>query len=55
MGKVYKKAVVENDEVVIKPVIDFCWTSDHRLIDGVTGAKMSQDFEKLILSPQQLI
>ncbi|MDP7319349.1 MAG: 2-oxo acid dehydrogenase subunit E2 [Bacteriovoracaceae bacterium] len=46
IGKVYKKPVVIDDKIQIEPCVDFCWTLDHRLIDGVKGAKMMQDFEK---------
>lgn len=55
MGKVYDKAVPVDGKIEIQKCIDFCWTSDHRLIDGVTGAKMIKSFEKYILNPEQLL
>lgn len=53
-GKVYQKAVVKNGEIVIQDSIDCCWTCDHRLIDGVVGARMMKDFESLISCPDKL-
>ncbi len=46
LGRVYDKAVVKNGEIVAQKSIDLCWTLDHRLIDGVIGAKMSQAIQR---------
>lgn len=53
-GKVYQKPVVKNGEIVIQDSIDCCWTCDHRLIDGVIGARMMKSFEEHFTSPQEL-
>ena len=54
LGAVYEKAVVENGEVVVRKCVDCCWTLDHRLIDGVIGAKMARGFQLLMENPERL-
>lgn len=40
VGKIHDKVVVENGQVVIKPILPLGVTLDHRLIDGYGAAKM---------------
>jgi pyruvate/2-oxoglutarate dehydrogenase complex dihydrolipoamide acyltransferase (E2) component len=53
-GKVYDKAVVINKEIKVQESIDLCWTVDHRLIDGLVGARMMATFEKYFTHPHLL-
>ena len=39
-GKVYKKPVVENDEVVVREVMPLSITFDHRLVEGFQMAEL---------------
>lgn len=48
VGKSYEKPVAKDGEIVIQKSIDCCWTLDHRLIDGVQGAKMTKRFNELM-------
>lgn len=40
VGKIKDKPVVENGQVVIRPMMPLCVTLDHRLIDGYGASKM---------------
>lgn len=51
MGAVYEKPVAKNGKVVIQKTIDCGWTLDHRIIDGVVGAKMAMYFKELMENP----
>ncbi len=51
----YEKPVAKDGEIVIQKTIDCCWTLDHRVIDGVIGAKMSQYFAKQMANPEDLL
>jgi pyruvate/2-oxoglutarate dehydrogenase complex dihydrolipoamide acyltransferase (E2) component len=46
LGKVYERAAVVNGEIMVQKAVDCYWTVDHRLIDGLVGAKMLIAFEK---------
>lgn len=52
LGKVYEKPVVKNGEIIIQKTIDCCFTLDHRVIDGVVGAKMARSFEDAFNNPK---
>ena len=51
LGTVRDKAVVENGEVKVRPVLSIGVTFDHRLIDGVHAAQMSDEFKKCFAEP----
>jgi pyruvate/2-oxoglutarate dehydrogenase complex dihydrolipoamide acyltransferase (E2) component len=51
LGTVRDKAVVENGEVKVRPVLLVGVTFDHRLIDGVHAAQMSDEFKKCFAEP----
>ena len=51
VGTVRDKAVVENGEVRVRPVLAIGVTFDHRLIDGVHAAQMSHEFKKCFADP----
>ena len=40
VGKITEKAVVENGQVVVKPMLPISVTLDHRQVDGFGGSKM---------------
>jgi pyruvate/2-oxoglutarate dehydrogenase complex dihydrolipoamide acyltransferase (E2) component len=54
LGKVYDRPVVKDGEIVVQKTIDCCFTLDHRVIDGVLGAKMAKHFEFLFTNPHLL-
>jgi hypothetical protein len=55
VGKVYKKPVVENDEVVIREVLPVSITFDHRLVEGFQMAKMYQLLKSAFENPQKYL
>jgi len=52
LGTIRDKAVVENGEVKVRPVLSIGVTFDHRLIDGVHAAQMSDEFKKCFAEPE---
>jgi 2-oxoglutarate dehydrogenase E2 component (dihydrolipoamide succinyltransferase) len=42
VGSLEKRAIVVNDAIAIRPMMDISLTFDHRLIDGALGAKFLQ-------------
>lgn len=54
-GKVYKKPVVENDEVVIREVFPVSITFDHRLVEGFQMAEMYRVLKKVLKDPEKYL
>lgn len=55
VGKIEKVPVVENDSVVIRPVMVLSLTYDHRIIDGAPAAQFLQRVKQIMQNPYQLI
>ena len=51
ISKTAKKAVVVDDEIVIRTMTGFSLTLDHRIIDGIEGAKFLATLEELLARP----
>lgn len=51
-GKVIKKAVVENDQVVIRPMLELGVTVDHRIIDGYMAGLAASYLKNLLENPE---
>ncbi|MDO4635281.1 MAG: dihydrolipoamide acetyltransferase [Streptococcus sp.] len=47
--------VVIDGQVVIRPIMAMCLTIDHRLVDGMNGAKFMVDLKKLLENPLELL
>lgn len=45
------KPVVRNGEIVIRPIMKLSLTIDHRLVDGLAGAKFMVDLKNLLENP----
>ena len=54
IGKVYKKPVVINDEILIRKVFTLSATLDHRVVDGAHGGKLFRFIKFMIKNPQLL-
>ena len=54
IGKVYKKPVVINDEIVIRKVLNLSATLDHRVVDGYHGGKLFRYIRRVIKQPELL-
>ena len=46
-----EKPVVVNGEIVIRPIMSLGLTIDHRVVDGMAGAKFMKDLKELIENP----
>jgi pyruvate dehydrogenase E2 component (dihydrolipoamide acetyltransferase) len=53
VGSIEKKVVVQNDEIVIRPMIRLSLTLDHRSLDGAPAARFFQHLKKLLETPWQ--
>ena len=47
--------VVIDGEVKIRPIMGLCLTIDHRIIDGMNGAKYMVDLKNLLENPMELL
>ena len=47
--------VVVDGEVVVRPIMALCLTIDHRIVDGMNGAKFMVDLKHLIENPMELL
>ncbi len=54
MGKIHEKAVVEDGEIVAKPILPLYVTVDHRYLDGFHGVKMLRTFEAYLTDEEGL-
>ncbi len=54
IGEITKRPAVENDQVVVKPMFDFCVTIDHRIIDGYMGGVAGKYLRELFENPALL-
>lgn len=50
-----EKPVVVNGEIVIRPIMSLGLTIDHRVVDGVAGAKFMKDLKELIETPISML
>ncbi|MGX7087766.1 dihydrolipoamide acetyltransferase [Gemelliphila palaticanis] len=50
-----EKPVVRNGEIVIKPIMMLTLTADHRVVDGLEGAKFMQTLKNAIENPISLL
>lgn len=53
-GAVYDNVVAHEGKPIVRKCVDCCWTLDHRIIDGVIGAKMAKGFQRLMENPHLL-
>lgn len=47
--------VALDGEVVIRPIMAMCLTIDHRIVDGMNGAKFMVDLKNLLENPMKLL
>lgn len=55
VGAMSPKAVVRNNELVIRQMMRVTMSCDHRVVDGATGAKFLQTFKKILENPLFLV
>ncbi|MCG2750354.1 MAG: 2-oxo acid dehydrogenase subunit E2 [Desulfobacteraceae bacterium] len=54
-GPIVKRPVVEDDQIVIRPILNYNLTFDHRVINGAPAAKFTNRLMKLLQRPDLLI
>jgi pyruvate dehydrogenase E2 component (dihydrolipoamide acetyltransferase) len=55
VGAMAPKPVVRDGEIVVRQLMHVTMSCDHRVIDGVTGAKFLQTFKKILENPLYLV
>ena len=55
VGAMTPKAVVRDEEIVIRQIMRVTMSCDHRVIDGATGAKFLQTFKRILENPLYLV
>lgn len=50
-----EKPVVVNGGIVIRPIMSLGLTIDHRVVDGMAGAKFMKDLKELIETPISML
>lgn len=49
------KPVVINGDIVVRPIMNLSLTIDHRVVDGLAGAKFMQDLKKTLENPLTML
>ncbi len=52
VGRIAERAVVEDGQVVARPTIRLTLSVDHRVLDGIEGAKFLSDLKAIIEQPE---
>jgi len=55
ISKTDRKPVVRNEEIVIRTMTGFSLTLDHRVIDGIEGAKFLKTFDEMLQQPSVVL
>jgi pyruvate dehydrogenase E2 component (dihydrolipoamide acetyltransferase) len=55
VGKIIKKPIVHNDQFKIADILTATLSADHRIADGVDGAKLLTEIKRLLESPLLLL
>ena len=55
VGKIMKKPVVIDDEIVIRDIVPLSLTFDHRIIDGADGGRFMIAYKKYLRNPLLLL
>jgi len=55
LGAAEKRAVVENDEIVIREMVTATLSCDHRVIDGALGAQFLSAFKQFVENPALIL
>jgi pyruvate dehydrogenase E2 component (dihydrolipoamide acetyltransferase) len=55
IGKIDKKPVVRDNEIVIRDILPLSLTFDHRIIDGADGGRAMRAFKKYLKDPLLLL
>ena len=54
MGKIAKKPVVINDQIVIRDILPLTGTFDHRIVNGYQSGVLTKGVERRLQDPEAL-
>ena len=55
VNRMVEKPIVKDGEVVVRPMMQFSLTADHRLVDGAMAAQFLSRFKEVIENPYLLL
>lgn len=55
VGRIADEAVVINGQIVVRPMMSYSFTTDHRLIDGATSGSFRNRFKEILENPVILL
>lgn len=55
IGRIVKKPIIQDDEIIIAHVLPLSLSYDHRIIDGASGARFLNLISKLLMDPEMLL
>ena len=55
VGEIKKRAVIQQEKVVVRPMMEMTLSCDHRVIDGYLGALFLQEIKKALEKPSLLL
>ncbi len=55
VGRLQDKAIVQQDTIIVRPMMPLALSFDHRLIDGAMAGNFLARFKELVENPQQLM
>ncbi len=55
LGAAEKRAVVENDEIVVREMVTATLSCDHRVIDGALGAQFLSALKQFVENPALIL
>ncbi|MGH1401339.1 MAG: 2-oxo acid dehydrogenase subunit E2 [Acinetobacter tandoii] len=55
LGAAEKRAVIENDEIVVREMVTATLSCDHRVIDGALGAQFLSAFKQFVENPALIL
>lgn len=54
IGKIIKKPIIENNEIIVRFIMSLCLVFDHRVIDGAPAASFLETLRKYLENPYSL-
>ena len=54
VGKIIKKPIVVDDEVIVGNTLKSTLSADHRVLDGAVAGKLLKDFNDIIEDPFEI-
>ena len=55
VGRTVDTPVGRDGKIVLRPMANFCLSSDHRIVDGVTAARFMADLRAALENPAKVV